>query len=240
MSTFSGMGFPARWAVLAAPIVAACGGFAVPTTPAPAAYRPGAPGAAVPWTTNPYAAGKTLLRFGWQYRDASSSVRGSGSIRITAPDSLRLDFRGPLGQGRGAAVVIARRTVWADPADQVEKFVPNFHLLWGMLGATLGPQAGDEVLAAEDDAVTAWRLVTGADTVDYVRTRVSRAELLTDVRSGGARIGRVVTTIDSTGRPLKARLEVPSGPARLDVTFRSFSNPASHPEGTWDAPVDDQ
>ena len=228
-----------RLAGIALLVGAGCGAFKAPAVPAPEAYRPRTAGDTVPWHSAVYTTDKTLLRFGWQYRDASGDVRGSGSIRTTPPDSLRLDFRGPLGQGRGAAMVVARRTVWADPADQVEKFAPDFHLLWGLLGSALAPLNGQDVLVADTESVTAWRLVEGADTVDYVRTKMSQRELLTDVRRGSERVGRVVTTIDSIGHPLRARLEVPSGRARLDVTFRSFANPGSHPEGTWDAPVDD-
>lgn len=224
----------------AAPLLVACGGFPAPPMPAPAAYRPAAVSDAQAWSSESAPTERTLIRFKWVYRDGSNGAKGSGAIRLSAPDSLRLDFRGPLGQGRGAAAVVAARTLWADPADQVDKFVPNFQLLWGMLGTALAPAPGATVLSAGDERVTAWRYIAGADTTDYLRTRVGASQMLTDVRSGGVRIGRVLTTFDAAGKPVKARLDVPSGPARLDVDFTSITTTDAHPEGTWDVPVDDQ
>ncbi len=221
-------------------LVGACGAFPAPALPAPTAYRPATVSEAVAWSGKLAPTERTLIRFRWQYRDGSNGAKGSGAIRLSAPDSLRLDFRGPLGQGRGAAAVVAARTLWADPADQVDKFVPNFQLLWGMLGTALAPSSGAAVFVAADERVTAWRYVAGADTTDYLRTRVGEVQMLTDVRSAGVRIGRVLTTFDASGKPIKARLDVPSGPARLDLDFTSITTTDVHPEGTWDVPVDDQ
>ncbi len=225
--------------VLTVTLLAGCGGFPAPKQPAPAAYLPAAPAAASAWAAEHQLTGRTLLRFKWQYRDERSSAGGSGSIRLTAPDSLRLDFRGPLGSGRGAAAVIGSRTLWADPQEDVDKFVPDFHLLWGMLGVVLLPKAGETVETAADGRVTAWRYVAGADTVDYLRTRTSPRQLLTDVRSEGKRVGRALTTFDASGKPVSVSLDVPSAPARLDLTFTDVSTPDSHPDGTWDAPRSD-
>lgn len=221
-------------------VLAGCGGFPGPASPAAVAYRPATAADAGAWAVESRPEGNTLLRFKWLYREERSSVGGSGSVRISAPDSLRLDFRAPLGSGRGAAAVVDNRALWADPQEEVDKFVPNFQLLWAMLGVALAPQPGSTVLTVDDGRVTAWRYVDGADTVDYLRTRSAAPQLLTDVRSAGKRIGRALTTFDASGRPSKVRLDVPSGPARLDITFTEISSPAAHPAGTWDAPVLDR
>ncbi|MBA2291474.1 MAG: hypothetical protein H0W15_03350 [Gemmatimonadales bacterium] len=226
-------------ATLTAALLTGCGGFPAPQQPAPAAYAPASATSASAWAANHQLAGRSLLRFKWQYRDERSSAGGNGSIRLTAPDSLRLDFRGPLGSGRGAAAVIGSTTIWADPQEDVDKFVPNFHLLWGMLGVILVPQAGDIVETADDGRVTAWRYISGADTVDYLRTLTGKPQLLTDVRSQGKRIGRALTTFDAQGHPATVRLDVPSAPARLDLTFTAVTVPDAHPDGTWDAPRSD-
>ena len=49
-------------------------------------------------------------------------------------------------------------------------------------------------------------------------------------RRAGELLGRAETTLGSDGTPLKARLTVPSGPARLDLTFLSTARDSFAPE----------
>ncbi len=220
--------------------VAACGaGMSVPTPPGPAAYVPAAPHVAREWAQSTQSGERQLLRFKWQFHNERSTAGGSGSLRIAGRDSLRLDFRGPLGTARGAAAVVGTTLLWADPQDEVDKFVPNYSLLWAMMGVALPPAEGATVLAATDQRLTAYRFVVGADTIDYYRTRAG-TQFVADVRRAGSRVGRVITVFDAAGKPERARLEVPSGPARLDITFTEITNPGSHPAGTWYVPVSDQ
>lgn len=220
--------------------VAACGAaMPVPEQVASAAFVPAPRQAAQAWAAATQSDGNHLLRFKWQYLNERSAVRGTGSLRIAAGDSLRLDFRGPLGSARGAAAVVGTALLWAVPEEEVDKFVPNYVLLWAMMGVALAPATGDTVLTAEDARLTAYRYVAGADTVDYYRTRTS-SQFVADVRRAGTRVGRVITVLDAAGKPTRSRLEVPSGPARLDITFTEWTIPGSHPAGTWNAPVSDQ
>ena len=54
----------------------------------------------------------------------------------------------------------------------------------------------------------------------------------------GLIVGRTETVLDSLGRPTSARLSVPSGPARLDLTFTAseasapFAHDVWHPDST--------
>jgi hypothetical protein len=59
---------------------------------------------------------------------------------------------------------------------------------------------------------------------------------MADVRSAGRRIGQVVTEFDPQGRPIRSQLDVPSGPARLNLTFTRWSSPASFDADLWNAP----
>ena len=45
--------------------------------------------------------------------------------------------------------------------------------------------------------------------------------MITEVRRGGELVGRAEATLDTAGAPVRARLTVPSVPARLDLTFLS-------------------
>lgn len=220
--------------------LAACGaGMPIPVPPAAAAFVPSSPNAARVWAEATQSDDNQLLRFKWRYLNERSAVSGSGSLRIAAGDSLRLDFRGPLGSARGSAAVAGTTLLWANPAGEVDKFVPNYVLLWAMMGVALAPSAIDSVTTTADARLVAYRYAAGTDTVDYYRTRTS-TQFVADVRHAGVRVGRVITVLDATGKPERARLEVPSGPARLDITFTEITNPGSHPAGTWNAPVSDQ
>src|SRR5690606_21589657 len=124
------------------------------------------------------------------------------------------------------------------PQDQVEKLVPSYPLLWAMLGRARPPVGAAEYRGLDDERITAWRYVSGPDTVDYVRTKTGATELRAEVRQAGRRVGIVTTTFGPDGALVKSRLDVPGGPARLDLTFTRLSRPGSFPADLWDAPRD--
>ena len=191
------------------------------------------------WVSATRPSERRLLRFKWQLLDErDATAGGSGSAQIAIPDSLRFDYRGPLGAGRGAAAVVGDSARWAEPEDQVKKLVPNYPLLWAMLGVARGPSAHAVLTGLEDDHITAWRYVDGADTVDYARSKGTPVQLVADVRHGNEHIGRVVTTFDPQGRPAKSRLDVPSGPVRLTLTFTLVATPKPFDLEIWHAPRD--
>jgi hypothetical protein len=94
------------------------------------------------------------------------------------------------------------------------------------------PEKGAELRGLVNGATTAWRYAGGTDTVEYARTVGRQGKLVTTVRRGGELLGRAETTLDSAGRPLSARLVVPSAPARLDLTFLS-TVPADFAPEIW-------
>lgn len=191
------------------------------------------------WSAATQVAGLQEIRFRFVFTDRrSATAKGQGSASMAAPDSLRFDFRGPLGAGRGAAVVVGDSALWVQPQDQVDKLVPSYPLLWAMLGRALPPVGGSAFRGFSDDRIIAWQFVSGGDTVDYVRVLGTSPQLRAEVRQGGNRVGVVTTTFDASGNPIKSRLDVPSGPARLDLNFTRVTKPTSFPADLWNAPSD--
>lgn len=161
------------------------------------------------------------------------AAKGSGTISIVPTDSLRFDFRGPLGSARSAAVVVGDSALWAEPKEDVEKMIPNYPLLWAMVGVARPPQAGEGLRGIQRGELTAWQYTIGSDTVTYVRTAT---EFRAEVTIAGKRVGQVVTRF-ADGQLLKnSRLDVASPQARLEVTFRKVSHVNGFPRTIWDAP----
>lgn len=203
----------------------------------------GAPGAVLPadaapvdsatvagWVEATRPSEQRLLRFKWLFQDERSSAGGKGSARVAPPDSLRFDVAGPFGADPAAAVVIGDSALWAEPPDAVKKLVPNYPLLWGMLGVARPPDSGAALRGLVDGPVTAWRYAGPTDTVSYAFTRGNPGRLVTEVRQQGKLLGRVETELDSTGAPRRAQLVVPGVPARLDLTFLSTARASFAPE----------
>ena len=162
-----------------------------------------------------------LHRFKWLFQDERSSAGGRGSARIAPPDSLRFDVAGPFGSGAASAAVVGEQPLWAEPPDAVKKLVPNYPLMWAMFGVARLPEPGDSLRGVSDGDVVAWQYAGPTDTVSYVRTAGKTGKLTAEVRHAGKVVGRAETTLDANGAPLKARLVVPSVPAKLDLTFLS-------------------
>ena len=177
--------------------------------------------------------GNRHLKFKFKFKDPKGKVGGRGAARIASPDSLRLDMQGPFGLGKGAAMVVNDSTEWVRGPDAIKRIVPDFRLMWSMLGFTRPPPKGAVLTASESGDVTAWSYGTGADTVEYVRTGGATPSLVALVRKDGAVLGRSETTFGPDGVPLKAQLIVPGTSARLDLTFTESTAPATFKPDTW-------
>jgi len=162
-----------------------------------------------------------LHRFKWLLQDERGSAGGKGSARVVPPDSLRFDVAGPFGSGAASAVVIGDRAVWTEPADAIARLVPNYPLMWAMFGVARMPPEGVELRGLSQDSVTSWQYAGATDTVQYARTGGNPVQLVAEVRQAGKLIGRAEATLRPDGFPIKARLTVPSPPAKLDLTFLS-------------------
>ena len=178
-------------------------------------------------------AGNRQIRFKFKFKDPKGKVGGRGAARIAAPDSLRLDMQGPFGLGKGAAMVNGDSTEWIKGPDAIKRIVPDFRLMWSMLGFARPPAEGAALSVSESGDVTAWSYATAEDTVEYVRTAGATPSLVALVRKEGAVLGRSETTFGPDGNPIKAQLIVPGTSARLDLTFTESTAPATFKPDTW-------
>ncbi len=178
------------------------------------------------------------IQFGWRLQDGSGWTPGRGSVTMIRGDSLRADFRLPLGAGSGALALVGDRGLWAEPEEDVRKLIPNYPLLWALIGQARPPAEGDAVQAYADERMMAWQYVHGADTTNYILTRGATREMVADVRVGGERIGRVHVIFGDNGVLSKSRLDIPSPGGRLELTYRSMTVPDTLPTGFWNRPSD--
>ncbi len=177
-----------------------------------------------------------LHRFTWLYQDEQASKGGRGSARIAGTDSLRFDFAGSLGIGKGSAMVVGDSAMWVVPDRSVDELVPGIALLWAVLGVARAPAGGDELAGLEQDGRTAWRYARGTDTVSYLRVAGDPVTLSAEVRRAGSVIGRSQLTARPDGTLLKARLTAPMVPSKLEITFYATLPTPSFPPETWARP----
>lgn len=225
-----------RVALLGITLASACGGGKLAPI-VPVGLEPSSVAAVEPWIDSLKPRNWQFHRFRFQLRDDRGAAGGRGSAHVAGPDSLRFDVAGPFNSNRAAAVVVGDTALWAEPEEDVQRLVPNYPLLWAMLGVPLGPVTGAEVRRFANDRMVAWQFVHGADTVEYAWTPGDPGELIADVREGGKRIGRVTTKISASGALVSSRLIVPSGPARLDISYTlTRDEPAFEPD-IWIRPA---
>lgn len=206
---------------------------AAPVVPADAPAVSAQAAAAWVGATRPGAA--VVHRFRWQLQDERGAAGGRGTARIAPPDSVRLDVQGPLGAGRGAGVVVGDSVIWNDPPDVLERLVPNFPLMWAMFGAMRLAPAGADLRGVERDGVVHWEWTHLGESIGY-RWAPGAGRLDAEFRQAGDVIGRVTTQFDSTGAPATSRLDIPSAPARVSLTFTESSAADSFPPDLWEHP----
>lgn len=186
------------------------------------------------WVAASRPTGHRTVRFRWQLQDDRGAAGGRGTARIAAPDSVRLDVVGPLGAGRGAAVVVGDSAQWTDPPDIIERLVPSYPLMWAMFGVERMPPADAVLRGTADSAGRVWVWASGPDTVTYLR-QTAPARLIAESRQAGRVVGRVETELGPDGHPTTSRLTVPSVPARLTLTFTASAPSESFPSDLWRA-----
>ncbi len=196
----------------------------------PAAAQPVSREQVAQWVGSTLPSESRLHRFKWLFVDELASAGGRGSARVASPDSLRFDVAGPFGSGAASAVVVADQAVWTEPPDAIAKLVPNYPLMWAMFGVAWMPPPEAELRGLSKDSVTIWQYAGPTDTVQYARTAGNPVKFFAEVRRAGEVIGRAETTLKPDGAPIKARLTVPSVPAKLDLTFLSTSRATFAPE----------
>src|SRR5690242_8725652 len=120
-----------------AAVTAAC--HSAPGALVPVAAAPVSPAQVSAWVQATVPTDSRLMRFKWLFRNENSSAGGRGSARIAPPDSLRFDIAGPFGSNPAAAVVVGDSARWVEPEDVIKKLVPNYPLMWALLGVARLP-----------------------------------------------------------------------------------------------------
>ena len=228
--------FPFFRLAAAAGLAATAGCHSAPGPLVPAAAAPVSPEQVAAWVKATVPSDRRLLRFKWLFRDERSSAGGRGSARIAPPDSLRFDIAGPFGSNPAAAAVVGDSAIWVRPEDVINKLVPNYPLMWALLGVARYPDSGAVLRGVSQGSTSVWQYALDSDTLEYVWTSGSPARLVAEVRQGGKVVGRAETQLAADGSPATARLTVPSAPARLDLTFLSSARSAPFAPTTWQPP----
>ena len=206
-----------------------------PLVPVPLA--PATRDSAVAWTKELEPETSAAIRFRWRYEDERARWAGRGTARITPPDSLRVDYTGPLGLGSGAGVVVGDSVMWADPAEDFRRLVPAIPMFWAALGIVRPPEPDARVFTRADSAsnrsVRYWRFVAGQDTLDYaLRSGVER-ELHAEWRRNGDIVARSVTRYDGARRPASSRVDFPDAPARMEFSVVAIDTASAFPPALW-------
>ncbi len=179
-------------------------------------------------------AGSEVLSLRWRFTEAGSSVSGRGAARVTPPDSLRLDVRGPLGFGRGA-LVLAGDSVWANPEDLVRQVLPGRFMVWAMLGIVRTP---DVVERFEVAAVESRRLMRVVEPGGRSTTFELRGDTVVGAvqARGDTVVGKLTLALGADGRVRHAEAEDLERHARLvfDIVGRTPSG--GFPAQIWRRP----
>ena len=188
--------------------------------------------AALAARTDPARAELVALR--WRFRDPESEVSGRGAVRLSPPDSLRLDVRGPLGFGHGTLVMAGAET-WADPEDVVRQVLPRRYLLWAMLGVVRAPEDVRRIDAAEA-AGRRFVRVAAADSESAVfELRGDTLAGLVVMREERV-VGRLTLTRDRGGAIAHAEAEDLERHARLTFDIQSRTPGVAFPPEVWRHP----
>lgn len=236
MGKLSGMRHRIAW-IASATALAGCAG-RLPGPVMPTAIPSVSADSVATWVAATQLEVPLRIQFGWRLQDGRGATPGRGAVVVIRGDSLRADFRLPLGAGSGAIALVGDRGLWAEPEDEVRKLIPNFPLLWALIGHARPPGPGDSLRAFANERLVAWQYTNGIDTTDYLLVRGPRRELVVDVRVAGQRLGRVYTIFGDNGVMARARLDIPSPSGRLELTFRSMTVPDTLPTDFWVRPSD--
>jgi hypothetical protein len=204
----------------------------------PAGMQAASPEQIAGWVASTTPSQGALHRFTWLYQDEQASKGGRGSARIAPPDSLRFDFAGSLGIGKGSAVVVGDSAQWVVPERSVDELVPGIALLWSVLGVARPPAAEARLAGLEQAGRTAWQYVDGVDTVNYLRIEGDPIILHAEVRRAGKIIGRTEMTRRTDGTLIKARLTAPTVPSKLEITFYATVPTPAFPPEIWSRPAE--
>lgn len=204
----------------------------------PDALEPASRESALAWTQQTVPASARAIRFRWRYLDERVRWGGSGVARLAPPDSLRVDYRGSLGIGSGAAVVVGDSVQWTEPAGDFERMMPAIPLLWAALGLVRPPADSAAVFGGRLPGVagagrTVWRFARGVDTLEYVARSGEPRTLEAEWRQRGRILARGRTQYDAHAMPATARIDFPEASARFELFVSGIDSAAVIPASYW-------
>ncbi len=187
------------------------------------------------WVSNylPDSARRYELR--WRFHTPKGSTAGRAAVRVSPPDSLRFDYRGPLGRS-GAAVVVGDSVVWAEPQEETGELMPVAPLFWAGLGLPPGPPANARVFARDGPSGRAWRYVLSGDTLDFVEVGQVPEHLLSQLRSGRILATAAVRFRPGSRLPIEGEMIFPPEGALFRFTVEAIESVASFDPSIWRRP----
>ncbi len=219
--------------IAAGAAVTACAGRPAPLVPVPTVLEPADPGTAIAWAAATLPRRHTAVQLRWRYGDERARYSGRGVIRIAPPDSLRFDFRGPLGY-TGAAALVGDAVLWTEPRGEFGALVGGIPLLWAALGVVQPPSPEAQVYTLRAGRQTVWRfVVNAADTLDYVTTDSGPRLLEAEWRQGGTIRARSRTEYGDDGASASARIDFPEASARFELTVVARDTLAALAPALW-------
>lgn len=179
-------------------------------------------------------AGSEVVAVRWHFRDAEMEVSGRGAVRVTPPDSLRVDVRGPLGFGRGT-LVLTGPTAWADPESLVRQVLPSRSLIWAMFGVVQRPDSAERFERGGEGARRWLRVVESGAVVTTLELHGDTLAGVVRMR-GDRMVGRLALVRDGSGRVVHATAEDLERNARLEFDIDNRTPSGAFPVEVWRHP----
>jgi len=221
-------------AYIAAAVVILAGCAHTPPALAPAELESLAPERVAEWVRATLPASPVRYDVKWKFEQDGSSVGGRGAVRLAPPDSIRLDFEGPMGLGASSAVIIGREVLWAEPERNFRSLLHAMPLLWASVGIAVPPEPDADLAGRDDPGGNLWRYVTGADTLVFMSGASSDTagpRFVSELRERGQLVGRAAVARDAvSGLARTAELTLPPLRARLEFEFVDAVHEAFSPD----------
>jgi hypothetical protein len=199
---------------------------------APVDLLPASPDTIGAWSADfrPLVPLKYQLR--WRFENSLGASAGRAVVRYAPPDTLRFDFRAPLGRS-GSAVIVRGEPVWAEPAGDFEDLVPVAPILWAALGIVMTPADSATLMGRDEPGWRAWRYVQGEEAIDFIYQRGPSPRLQAEVRHGERVAGVVAVDLAPTNPwPTRAVMRFAGG-GSLTFTVQARDSVAAFPPDTW-------
>ena len=167
----------------------------------------------------------------WMFRNEQGSVGGRAAIRIVPPDSMRFDYRGPLGRS-GNVAVVGDSALWMSSED-LEGLVTYAPLFWTALGLPPVPPDTAALYSLVGDDFRAWRYILVEDTLDFVLEGSPADRLLGEIRRQGQVLAQARVELDAlTGFATESRIDF-YNVSRFEFTVESVDTLATFDETIW-------